>query len=235
MSLQNTAVEILKVRQMLGDAGELIPVMLQDELRASSDKTTVFTRYGQILSVSGVWLSTDPDHEGTEYYGTGSFTIYTRKITLQTDLPTVNEDVLINYTYQKGLPDEVVDNQVTYAKAYVQYRTNYTFDWAAATPDVETQAAIAAMIYRAAQGCLMYQYAPDILQKGFNFRIEEFSVESKTWAGSMGIRDLLTLWSKHVDEHIAILGDYGYYAAPSSAHYGRNIHGYYMDRDGKVS
>jgi hypothetical protein len=235
MSLQNTAAEILKVRQMLGDAAELLAVTLESELRTSASTTIVYTRYGQIMNVHGVWLATDPDHVGTEYYGAGSFNAYTREITLETSLPATNTDVLINYTYHKGLPDGVIDVQITFAKAYISSYTNFSFDWTAASPDVETTVAISAMTYRAAQGCLIYQFAPDVLQKGFNFRIEEFSIESKTWAGGMGIGDLLELWTKHLNDHLAVLGEYGYYSAPSTTSYGRTVHGYKMDNKGDVS
>lgn len=230
----NDASEILKVRRMLGDAGEKVSMMIQNELVQSTSALTIFTRYGPIHSVNGVWVSTDPDHEGTDYYGTGTFNSYTRELTLQTGLPGVNTQVLINYTYFKGLPDEAVDELVTGAKTYVERYTNRTYNWTTDT-DHDTVTAISAMTYRAAIGCLLYQVAADILQKGWNFAIEEFRIETKTWGGGMPVGDLVIAWQKHVDEHISILGRYWYYAAPSSRYLGRKAHGYRMDREGNIS
>lgn len=231
----NDATEILKVRRMLGDAGEKVSMMVADELVQSTSATTIFTRYGKIFSVSGVWLSTDPDHAATEYYGdTGAFNVYTRELTLKTSLPGANTWVLVNYTYFRGLPDEVVDELITGAKTYVSSYTNRTYNWTTDTGH-DTMTAISAMTYRAAIGCLFYQVAADILQKGWNFKIEEFSIETKTWGGGMPVGDLVIAWQKHVDEHISILGRYWYWAAPSSAYLGRKAHGYRMDREGRIS
>lgn len=234
MTTVNDASEIMKVRRMLGDAGEKVSMMIQNELVQSTSASTVFTRYGPIFDVSGVWVSVDPDHEGTDYYGTGSFNSYTREITLQNSLPGVNTLVLINYTYFKGLPDEAVDELITGAKTYVERYTNRTYNWTTDT-DHDTVVAISAMLYRTAIGCLLYQVAADILQKGWNFAIEEFRIETKTWGGGMPVGDLLIGWQKHVDEHINILGRYWYYAAPSSSYLGRTAHGYRMDDQGRIS
>jgi hypothetical protein len=237
MSLVNTDAEIASVRRVLGDAGGMRAITRINELRISESINTIFPKYIQIYSVSGVWLSTDPNHGSTNYYsGDGAkFNAYTGMITLDPTLPGANVDVLINYTYFKGISDAVADDQVTDAKRYIEFRTDTEWDWTKTT-DREIQIAMTGVKLRAAQACLIYQYAPDILQMGFNFSIEEFRVESKTWAGSMGIRDLLDLWNKHVDEQIAQLGEYWHYQAPSTAgsQYGRKHFGYKMDSEGNV-
>ncbi len=243
LALTNTDAEILRVRRMIGDAAEMNTITLVNELRASENASMVNTRYKQVKSVSGVWLSTDPDHTGTDYYAgdDGAFNIYTGEITLHTALPGPSTNVLINYTYYKGLPDEVVDEMVSNAKEYVQWYTNEEFDWTATT-EARVRIANAAMTWRAATGSLIYMYAPDIMQKGYNWSLAEFKVESKTWAGSMGIRDLLDLWNKEVGSYLAMLGKYEYFVVASSADSlesryrsaGRSYHGYRMDDYGDV-
>ena len=237
MSLVNTDAEIISVRRVLGDAGGMRAITRVNELGISESINTIFPKYIQIYSVSGVWLSTDPDHTATNYYSGDSavFNPYTGMVTLDPVLPGTNVDVLVNYTYFKGISDEVADDQITDAKRYIEFRTDTEWNWAATT-DREVQIAMTGVKYRAAQACLIYQYAPDILQMGFNFSIEEFRVESKTWAGSMGIRDLLDLWNKHVDEQIAQLGEYWHYQAPSTAGSidGRKHFGYKMNSEGDV-
>lgn len=238
MALVNTESEILSVRRMLADAGGMRAITIINELLVSESSNTVFPKYTQIYSVSGIWLSTDPNHESTDYYvgANGAFNPYTGVITLHTTLPSANVDVLLNYTHFKGLSDEVVDDQITDSKRYIEYRTNVEWDWTLTTTR-EIQIAWSGAKYRAAEACLMYQFAPDVLQMGFNFSIEEFRVESKTWAGSMGIGDLMMLWNKHVDEQIAQLGEYWVYNATSTAGStkGRKHHGYKMDMEGKIS
>lgn len=232
----NTAAELLKVRRMLGGAAELKILLIEDDLITSSSTVTLRVTYTQVYDVSGVWLATDPTHAATNYYGAGSsFNAYTGEMTLDAALPGLNTSVLVTYSYYKGLPDEVVDDQVTDGKEYVKWYTNRTFDWTASTSEVNI--AKSAMSYRAAQGCLISLFSPDVLQMGFNFQIEEFRIESKTWAGSMGIRDLLDLWQSHIDALLAILGKYQYFVAPTSYQEteGRGYHGYRMDRDAKVS
>lgn len=241
MSLANTAAEITRVRLMLGDAAEMKAVTMVNELRISETTELVNLKYGQIKSVSGVWASTDPTHIGTNYYTGGSFDAYTTEVKLGVALPGDNTNVLINYTYFKGLSDLVTDQHVTNAKTFVEVQTNESFDWVNADNDRRDNLAIAAMTYRASIGALIYQFAPDILQKGYNWKLAEFSVESKTWAGSMGIRDLMDTMNKEVDIYLALLGVYQSFDIPATGDWrdayrtsGRNFHGYKMDSDGDV-
>jgi len=227
---------------MLGDAAEMNTVTIIDELRTSETASLVNTRYKQVKSVTGVWLATDPDHTGTDYYTgvSAAFDIYTGEITLHTSLANPSTNVLINYTYYKGLPPEVIDEMVSNAKLYIQWYTNETFTWT--NTDDRTNIANAAMIWRAATGALIYMYAPDIMQKGYNWSLAEFKVESKTWAGSMGIQDLLMMWTDEVNKYLSMLGKYEYFVVASSAdprepYYrtgGRGYHGYRMDDKGDV-
>jgi len=244
LALVNTTAEITRVRLMLGDAAEMKAITIVNELRISETVNLVNTRYGQIKSVSGVWAATDPTHAGTDYYNGGeggSFSTYTTEITLGTSLPGDNTNVLLNYTYFKGLSDAVVDQHVTNAKTFVEVQTNESFDWLNVGSERRANLAIAAMTYRAAVGALIYQFAPDILQKGYNWKLAEFSVESKTWAGSMGIRDLMETMNKEVDIYLALLGVYQPFDIPATGDWrdayrtsGRDFHGYKMDPDGDV-
>lgn len=244
LSTVNTAAEITRVRLMLGDAAEMKAITIVNELRISESTDLVNAKYGQIKSVSGVWAATDPTHAGTNYYSGGeggSFNTYTTEITLGTSLPGENTNVLINYTYFKGLSDAVADQHVTNAKAFIEIQTSETFDWVNAGSDRRDNLAIAAMTYRAAVGALIYQFAPDVLQKGFNWKLAEFSVESKTWAGSMGIRDLMDTMNNEVNIYLSLLGVYQPFDIPATGDWrnkyrtpGRNFHGYKMDVDGDV-
>ena len=76
------------------------PITVVDEQKISTDTTHVQVAHKTVLSVSGVWLQTDPGHTGTNYYTGGSFDPNTGVLILGTSLPDINTPVLINYIYQ---------------------------------------------------------------------------------------------------------------------------------------
>lgn len=229
MTTVNSAAEILAVRNMLSDAGIQMTEVVVDELRTSSDVKVVFVKYTQIHNVVGIWLSTDPTHAGTNYYDGGSFNAYTGELTLNSSLPDASTNVLINYTHYKGLAESVVDQHISFSKGFVDDYTGKIWDWADVT-DPKTQVAKAAMTIKSAMIALAFMVAPEILQKGFNFRIDEFSVESKTWAGSMGLKDMLTIWNGMLQEHLDLLGKDLKFCIPSNYEFG-----YTMDSEGEVT
>jgi hypothetical protein len=74
-------------------------VTVMDEAQESDDTTHVTVTNTKVLSVSGVWLSTDLGHIGTNYYTGGSFDADTGILILGSALPGATTNVLINYTY----------------------------------------------------------------------------------------------------------------------------------------
>ncbi|HSW85415.1 MAG TPA: Ig-like domain-containing protein [Candidatus Saccharimonadales bacterium] len=75
------------------------------ETRTSTDASTVITRYN-INSVSGVWLASDPNMTGTNYYTGGSIAstsdTHFSYIKLGTPLPNPNTQVIVKYTGSVG-------------------------------------------------------------------------------------------------------------------------------------
>ena len=72
-----------------------------DEQNISTDTThiTLINTSATGITITGVWLLTDPTHAGTNYYTGGSYNTATRIITLGAALPGANTNVLINYAY----------------------------------------------------------------------------------------------------------------------------------------
>jgi len=72
-----------------------------DEQNTSTDTThvTLINTAATGITITGVWLLTDPTHAGTNYYTSGSYAATTRIITLGAALPGANTAVLINYSY----------------------------------------------------------------------------------------------------------------------------------------
>ena len=227
----STAAEIKLVRDRLGDAGTLIAETIIDEEAIATDTTTVFTMYQMIYEVTGVWLRTDIGHTGTNYYegANGGFNEHTGLITLHTTLPSDNEEVLISYTYFKGLHDDVISQFLTEAKMFVKRYTRKDYDWtlAFADPaDEETQVALWAAAALAAKRCLEALAAGDILQLGFNFRLGDLEVENMVRGGGFQVQAHIDMLTNDINAKLAMLGRGMYFSARTTQTYGRDYWGY---------
>ena len=233
----STSSEILMVRDRLGDAGVLITETVIDEEAISTDIDTVFPAERLIYDINGVWLSSDTTHASTNYYDGGSFDPYTGQITLNTSLPADNTDVLLNYTFMRGLPDNVIDQFLVEAKLYVKRYTRKDFDWSlglGADPDEETQIALLAATSIAAMRCLEAIATGDILQFGYQFRLGDLSVESMT-SGGFHVQAHIDFLKGDVERKLAILGRAMHFVARTTRRWGRDAHGYKRQAGGKRS
>lgn len=75
------------------------PVSVDRERVTPPDINSCQTLRSPILSVTGVFLNSDPNKLGTNFFTSGSFDVETGVVTLGTSLPDTS-DVLIDYTYQ---------------------------------------------------------------------------------------------------------------------------------------
>jgi len=75
------------------------PRSLGNERAIAIDTTHVAAAHTPIVTVTGVFLNSDPGHFGTNYFTGGSFNAMTGIITLGTALPSADEVVLIEYQY----------------------------------------------------------------------------------------------------------------------------------------
>lgn len=69
------------------------------ERQTSSDEYHVVVAHAHIASVTGVYLSTDSQRLGTNYYTGGTFNATSGYVTLGTALPDPLTEVLVDYTY----------------------------------------------------------------------------------------------------------------------------------------
>lgn len=79
-------------------------ITIDIERATPADIDTVTTLRSPIINVTGVFLNTDPNRLGTNFFTSGSFDANTGTITLGTSLPNT-DDVLIDYTY--AIDDDV--------------------------------------------------------------------------------------------------------------------------------
>ncbi|MHC4385350.1 MAG: hypothetical protein ACYS0J_21350, partial [Planctomycetota bacterium] len=101
------------------DSGSALYDTIQDEPRVSTTETIVVPRYNP-ASVEGVWLASDVDHTGTNYFGGGVLrhdvsnpNAFARFIELGTPLPAVNTDVIV--TYEARASVRLTDEQIALA------------------------------------------------------------------------------------------------------------------------
>jgi hypothetical protein len=75
------------------------PVAVSLERRTPLDFSHVSVLHKPLVSVSGVWLATDPNRLGTNFFTGGSFDTAGGFIALGTPLPDLSQDVFVDYAY----------------------------------------------------------------------------------------------------------------------------------------
>lgn len=230
MTLDNDLAEIKIVRDKMLDAGTLIAEPIVNEQTISSSVDTVFTMYTMVYEVNGVWLRDDTEHTGTNYYEPdGTYDKYTGMITLGTSLPDPNTEVLISYTYFKGLHDEVIDQFLKESKYFVESYTGKDYDWTqgyGSDPDPEVERALLAAASVAAKRCIQALSSGSILQMGANMRLGDFELESMVRGGGFHVQAMIDLLNEEINQKLAMLGRKMYYNAQSTKSYGRDYWGY---------
>ncbi|TDI97019.1 MAG: hypothetical protein E2O29_01935 [Deltaproteobacteria bacterium] len=76
------------------------PVIVDLERQTSDTDTTVTVSHTPLIAVVGVFLNSDPNRLGTNFFTSGTFDGISGEITLGTALPSATEDVLIDYEYE---------------------------------------------------------------------------------------------------------------------------------------
>lgn len=71
----------------------------QLERSTSTTKVTLTNTGASGISIVGVFLSSDFNKSGTNYFTSGSYNSTTREITLGSALPGANTDVIVDYNY----------------------------------------------------------------------------------------------------------------------------------------
>lgn len=97
-------------------------VLVALERQTSSDANTVTAGHTPLVAVTGVFLNSDPNRLGTNFFlPGGTFTASTGDITLGTALPSANEEVLIDYSYE-------IDDDTEPDFSDIGQDTDHTFD-----------------------------------------------------------------------------------------------------------
>lgn len=193
------------VRHILDEGAELGIRQIRDEVVPPTDLYTVHTFHRRVTAVQGVWLSTDIDHSGTNYYGDGGFEEKRGKITLGVELPDIVNDVRINYTWESGISDETIQHHLFAAKAWVEEYSGDTFNYNAESDKKPLEnMAIAYTIIM----CVLTMNGGNVAQMGYNFRVGEFEVQTKLWGEGMIAGELFKQYTMELERWMSVVGKY---------------------------
>ena len=193
------------IRSLLGEAGEEAVLAVNNELVIPSNLVTLHTSRRRLRSVDGVWLLSDEDHAGTNYYTGGGFDADSGKIWLGTPLATTNAYVYVNYTWESGVNDNTIQHHLWSGRMYTVNFTGIEFSYGDAIGNRQ-QGAEAMAIAVAMIGCILTVNGANVAQMGYNFRIDEFEIQTKLWGEGMIAEALFNLYLKEVDKWTQALG-----------------------------
>lgn len=196
------------MRKLLGEAGEEAVLTVSNELRIPSSLTTVYASRRRLRSVEGVWLITDEDHTGTNYFTGGGFDADSGRIWLGTALATTNAYVYVSYTWESGINDDTIHHHLWSGRVYTVNFTGIDFDYGDAVGNRQ-QGAEAMSVAVAMIGCILTINGANVAQMGYNFRIDEFEIQTKLWGEGMIAEALFNLYLKEVEKWIMALGKAG--------------------------
>jgi len=199
-----SAEDIATIRQILGEIGRQQHLTEEDEIGIVASNDTIYTDYQDTVDVIGVWLSSDPNHTGTNYYTGGSFDNKDGKIILGTSL-TAGTEVLISYVRKQGLSDIDIQTHYDGAKLFLAYKMVYfDYEWDNPTTDLDKLARYTAYNL-AAYYCIITLNMGNTIQSGFNYRMEEFEIQTKLWGEGMIAQELFGMIKRRLDELIFVL------------------------------
>ena len=199
---------VSEIRGMLDEAGELRRQPVKDALVYPSTTTKVYLPRTRILSVEGVYLLADDDHSGINYYGTGGFDKNTGVVWLSTPLPTANNMVRVDYTWESGINNDVITRHLTSSRMFTVMYTGISFTYGNAVSDLQ-HGAEAMSVSGAIIACILTANGANVAQMGYNFRLDEFEIQTKLWGEGMIAEALFNVYIHEYDKWRQALGKAG--------------------------
>lgn len=211
------------IRDVLGDGGELRVNAVNDELVAPSDLTTIYLPRRRITKVGGVWLDTDADHALTNYYTGGGFDANSGKIWLGTPLPTTSRYVRVDYTWESGINDDAIWMHLYGARNFTINWTGIDFTYGNCTTNRD-RGAESMSIAGTMLASILTMNGANVAQLGYNFRLDEFEIQSKLWGEGMIAQALFKMYNDEYIKWKQALGKDGqiYVVTPTQQKYNLN-------------
>lgn len=199
---------IARIRQILDEAGELRRQSIKDELVYPATMFKLFLPRTRILSIEGVYILTDDAHSGTNYYTGGGFDKSTGVVWLGSTLPSVNAMIRVDYTWESGINDDTILHHLNAARLFTINYTGIEFEFGKATTNV-TKGAEAMSLAGTILACVLSVNGANVAQMGYNFRLDEFEIQTKLWGEGMIAEALFNMYIREYDKWRMALGKAG--------------------------
>jgi hypothetical protein len=198
-------IEIQTIRRRLQEAGEEMLQYVENEYNVVAGLNKVFLKRKRIQDVIGIWLSTDTDKSGTNYYTGGTFDEFSAEINLGTDVNNPFTVVKVDYVWKSGLTTDDILDQLEKNRKYVVGYTGVAFNYGEIETERQQQAEEMAFSRTVLTTILMINGA-NAGQFGYNFQIDEFSLQSKLWGEGMIAQALFQLYMTEYEQWKEVLG-----------------------------
>jgi len=203
------------VRKLMAQAGRQTIVVHENEivykfLEDEGNDEVLYTAFNDVMNIQGIWLDTDINHSGTNYYS-GS-TIYPNegKIVLTQALPVGQEEMLITYASRDGLSDDTIQANIEMAKQYLTvelWRATLDFSGASNLSNMAKWSMFSLTTFY----CLLSANTGNAIQAGFNYRFEDFEIQTKLWGEGMIAETLLNKYEQRSKDMVDALKLYTEY------------------------
>lgn len=193
------------IRNMLDEAGELGIRQMKDEIVSPTTTNMVYAPRTRIKDVQGVFLLTDTTHSMVNYYTGGSFNELNGQIILGSLLPNAITDIRVDYTWESGINESTIYQHVENARKWANMITGESFEYGATTTNEEyatEQLAIAVSIV----ACVLTINGANVAQYGYNFKIQEFEIQTKLWGEGMIAQALFAEYRALIDRQLQAIG-----------------------------
>lgn len=199
-------VDIDVIRGILGEIGREQHLVEEDEIQIAVSANTIYADYQEIVEVGGVWLASDPDKSGTNYFTGGTFNKKSGIITLGTAV-NPSDEVIVLYARKHGLTDAEIQIHYDAAKIYISFLLHYDeYEFDTPTESLDVLARYTAYNV-AVYYCIITMNMGNLIMSGFNYRMEEFEIQTKLWGEGMIAQELFGMVRARVEDLIKRLAD----------------------------
>lgn len=199
---------ITDVRLILDEAGELRRQVVKDQLVYPATLYKLYLPRTRVLSVEGVYLLTDDTHTLTNYYSGGGFNKSTGVVWLGAGLNILHEMVRVDYTWESGINNDTILHHLNSSRVFTVNYTGIEFNYGKATTNL-TKGAEAMSLAGAILACILSVNGANVAQMGYNFRLDEFEIQTKLWGEGMIAEALFNMYIREYDKWKMALGKAG--------------------------
>jgi len=200
-----TIEEIKNIRGLLNEIGNLQNTVEYDEYTVVASNDRIYLEFQGVIDVIGVWLASDIDKTGTNYFTGGSIDDVSGIITLGTSLQP-NTEVVVTYVRQTGITDDLIALQFDGAKDYINKVMFYEYEFDNPVESLDRFAKYVAYNLTAFY-CMLTLNMGNAIQTGFNYKLEEFEMQTKLWGEGMISQALFEMYINNLNQLFNSLAD----------------------------